>query len=300
MPDLVGVGHCCYDYLCIIREYPPEDGSTRITAIHSQGGGAVATALVAAARLGVQTALIANLGADGVGELITSELEAEGVDLAGVDRLPGVSSLTSYVMIQPQRGTRTKFPLLDRTPPIVWDERRKGLLQQAKVLHLDGTHYQNARSAAELAKDYGVTISLDGCTRQEDNTLNKELAASADILITNAAYPTAVTGKATMESALLELAAWGPQIVMATIGAESVLAVIDGKVRHFPAKPAQVVDTTGAGDVFHGAFLAAYLAGKDLVHCIHFAQYAAARKCEHIGGRKGIPRWEEVEQHYLV
>lgn len=76
------------------------------------------------------------------------------------------------------------------------------------------------RSAAELAKDYGVTISLDGCTRQEDNTLNKELAASADILITNAAYPTAVTGKATMESALLELAAWGPQIVMATIGAE--------------------------------------------------------------------------------
>ncbi|WP_461368909.1 carbohydrate kinase family protein [Candidatus Darwinibacter acetoxidans] len=159
MPDLVGVGHCCYDYLCIIREYPPEDGSTRITAIHSQGGGAVATALVAAARLGVQTALIANLGADGVGELITSELEAEGVDLAGVDRLPGVSSLTSYVMIQPQRGTRTKFPLLDRTPPIVWDERRKGLLQQAKVLHLDGTHYQNARSAAELAKDYGVTIS---------------------------------------------------------------------------------------------------------------------------------------------
>jgi len=119
-------------------------------------------------------------------------------------------------------------------------------------------------------------------------------------LITNAAYPTAVTGKATMESALLELAAWGPQIVMATIGAEGVLAVIDGKVRHFPAKPAQVVDTTGAGDVFHGAFLAAYLAGKDLVHCIHFAQYAAARKCEHIGGRKGIPRWEEVEQHYLV
>lgn len=65
---------------------------------------------MAAARLGVQTALIANLGADGVGELITSELEAEGVDLAGVDRLPGVSSLTSYVMIQPQRGTRTKFP----------------------------------------------------------------------------------------------------------------------------------------------------------------------------------------------
>ena len=299
MVELVGVGHCCQDFLCIVEDYPPEDGSTRITSIEKQGGGAVATAVVAAARLGIRTALIGNLGTDGTGDDIIAELTRERVDVSAMDRLEGVVSLSSYIMIQTERGTRTKFPMRDNLPPIRWDDRQRAMLKQAKVLHLDGTHYANARKAAELAREYGVTVSLDGCTRQKDNRLNRELASMADILITNAVYPTSVTGKASMEEALLEMGGWGPRIVMATVGDQGVYAVMDGEVRQYPACPANVVDTTGAGDVFHGAFLAAYLRGKQVEDCIRFAAYAAARKCEQVGGRRGIPDWDTVESGYL-
>jgi sugar/nucleoside kinase (ribokinase family) len=299
MVELVGVGHCCQDFLCIVEDYPPEDGSTRITSIEKQGGGAVATALVAASRLGIRAALIGNLGMDGTGDDIVAELERERVDVSAMDRLEGVVSLSSYIMIQTERGTRTKFPMRDNLPPIRWDDRQRAMLKQAKVLHLDGTHYANARKAAELAREYGVTVSLDGCTRQKDNRLNRELASMADILITNAVYPASVTGKASMEEALLEMSGWGPRIVMATVGDRGVYAVMDGEVRHYPACPANVVDTTGAGDVFHGAFLAAYLRGKSVEHCIRCAAYAAARKCEQVGGRRGIPDWDAVESGYL-
>lgn len=295
MPDLVGVGHVCQDHLCLIEDYPPEDGSARISEVHVQGGGAVATAIVAAARLGTRAGLIGCLGADRIGDEIVAELEGEGVDVSAISRIEGVASLTSYVMVLPERGTRTKFPMKDRTPPIPWTDRQRTMLARAKVLHLDGTHYENARTAAALARAHGVTVSLDGCTRQKDNDLNRALASQADVLITNAAYPTSVTGLPDMLEALREMSTWGPAIVMATVGAEGVLAVVDGDVRRFPAFEMEVVDTTGAGDVFHGAFLTAHLRGHGLVDCIQFAQYAAGRKCGQLGGRQGIPDRAAVE-----
>lgn len=298
MPELVGVGHICQDYLCVVDHYPAEDSSTRILSVETQGGGAVATAIVAASRLGTTTALIGTLGNDNTGDEIVAELLRENVDVSCIERLEGVKSLFSYVMIDPQAGTRTKFPFKDRMPPLEWSEMQVATLAGAKVVHLDGTHYENAVNAASLAKEHGVLVSLDGSTRQKDNELNRALAAMADVLITNSEYPCLVSGQPTLEQALLEMSAWGPGIVMATAGPDGVYAVIDGAVRHFGAFPAQVVDTTGAGDVFHGAFLTAFLRGKDLEDCIQFAQFAAARKCEQIGGRRGIPDFQTVEKGY--
>ena len=295
MPELVGVGHICQDHLCVIEAYPPEDGSTRITEIEFQGGGAAATATVAAARLGIDTALIGNLGADRIGDEIVDELLREGVDVSALDRLEGVRSLSSYVMICPERGTRTKFPFKDRMAPIAWSQLQRETLSGAKVLHLDGTHYENAVRAASLAKEHGVTVSLDGSTRQRDNDLNRRLASMADVLITNAGYPMLVSGEESLGEALLELSTWGPEFVAATAGQDGVYAVVGGEVRHSPAFNVEVVDTTGAGDVFHGAFLAARLRGKGVEDCIRFAQYAAGRKCGQMGGRRGIPDWATVE-----
>lgn len=298
MLDIVGVGYCCQDFLCVIEDYPPEDGSTHITQTHSQGGGAVATAMVAAARLGMRAGYIGNLGDDAVGNTILDEFRRENVDVSAVSRLSNVNSLSSYVMIQTEHGTRTKFPCRDYMPPIVWDSQKIDMLKQAKILHLDGTHYVNALNASELAKEHGVLISLDGCSRQQDNRKNIELASRADILIMNAVYPLVVSEKSTLQDALLEMSTWGPKIVLSTAGSNGVYAVIGGQVQHFTVCKANVVDTTGAGDVFHGAFLAAYLKGKSLLNCIAFAQCTAALKCGQIGGRTGIPDWATVEQHY--
>ena len=300
MADIVGVGHSCQDYLCIVEHYPPEDGSTHITEIHTQGGGAVATALVAAARLGVSAALIGNLGDDAIGDAMIEEFNRSGVDTSAVGRQEGVQSLTSYVMIDPAHGTRTKFPRRDRMPPIAWNGQQIRMLKGAKILHLDGTHYQNACRAIELARQNNVSISLDGCSRQQDNNLNRRLASMADILIMNAAYPLTVSERPNLHDALLEMSTWGAKIVLSTAGANGVFAAIDGKIYHYPPCKVKVFDSTGAGDVFHGAYLAAYLNGKSLDHCIRFAQYAAALKCGQIGGRQGIPSRDAVEQNYLV
>ena len=296
-PQLIGVGHCCQDSICTIEEYPPEDSSTHITAIDdSQGGGAVATAMVAAAKLGVLTGMIAHLGDDSTGDRIAGDFESYGMDITGIRRIVGGRSSSSIVLVDPGKGTRTKFPYRDNLPSIEWDEQQKELLRNAKILHLDGTQYENAVAAATLAREYGVVVSLDGCSMQKDHAKNRKLAGMADILIMNAKYPLKVSGQDDIRQAMLEMAALGSKVVISTAGKNGCYAVFDGKVHHFSAYPVDAIDTTGAGDVFHGAFLTAWLEQKDVRECIRFASAVSAMKCLKIGGRAGIPSRKEVEQ----
>ena len=290
------MGHCCQDSICTIEEYPPEDGSTHITAIDdSQGGGAVATAMVAAARLGAAAGMIANLGEDGTGDRIQADFQECGIEVSGIRRIRGGRSSSSVVMVDPKKGSRTKFPYRDNLPPISWDEEQKDLLRHARVLHLDGTNYTNALAAATLAKEYGVIVSLDGCSMQKDNEKNRRLAAMADILIMNARYPRRVSEKDTILEAMREMASLGGKVVISTAGKDGCYAVIDGEVHQFSAFAVSAVDTTGAGDVFHGAFLTAWLEGKEIRECIRFASAVSALKCLKIGGRAGIPTRAEAE-----
>ena len=116
----------------------------------------------------------------------------------------------------------------------------------------------------------------------------------SDILIMNKRYPLRVTGKDSYEEALLEISAWGPSTVMCTLGEKGVLAVLDGKVRHFPAYQVKALDTTGCGDVFHGAFLVALLEGYSVEDAIRFSSAVSAIKCQRVGGRAGIPTMGET------
>ncbi len=291
-PQVVAVGHNCMDHLCTVEAYPPEDGSTHITDMVSAGGGAAATAAVAAARLGASAAVVGMLGGDALGSTIRALLAQEGVDTRFLRTVAGGRSSDSYIMVDPRHGTRTKFPYPDDLPPIPWDEAQTAAVEHARVLHLDGTRYDNALAAASIAQSAGVPISLDGCHMQPDNAKNRALASMCSILIMNYRYPVEVTGIDDYEKALLEMASWGPKVVVGTQGERGCLAVLDGTVRRFPAYPVKVTDSTGAGDVFHGAFLAAWLRGMDTERCIRFASAAAALKCEKMGGRAGIPTFE--------
>ena len=296
-PYVVGIGHCCRDTICTVEAYPPEDGSTHILSMDdSQGGGAVATALVAMARLGMRTEVIANLGTDATGDAIAAEFATEGVGMRGITRIAGGRSSVSYVMVNPEKGTRTKFPYRDDLPPIVFDEEKRSLIRGATALHLDGTHYENALNPARIAKEAGVPVSLDGCSMQQDNAKNLALAAMADILIMNARYPLRVSGQPGIEEALRAMAALGgAKVVITTHGGEGCWVLINGCLRRFPAFPVKTVDTTGAGDVFHGAFLTAWLEGRGIEESIRFASAVSALKCTRYGGRAGIPGREAVE-----
>lgn len=297
MFQIVGVGYSCVDRICTVEEFPVEDSSTHIIAKVTQGGGAVATALVAVSRLGIKCAFIGNIGNDKISDEIVRLFEADKVSTEYMVRRDDCHGLESYVMVNPANGSRTKFPQRDYNPPIDWDSRLENAIGKARILHLDGTHYENALNAARIAKRHGVLVSLDGCSMQKDNTKNCALASMADILIMNSKYPLRVSGKESYDEALLEMSTWGPQIVGCTLGEDGSRFVINGKVRPFPCyKAEKVVDTTGCGDVFHGAFLNSYLSGMDLEDCIRFASAAVSIKCTMPGGRAGIPNKEQVLQ----
>ena len=103
--------------------------------------------------------------------------EADKVSTEYMVRSDDCHCLESYVMVNPANGSRTKFPQRDYNPPIDWDSRLENAIGKARILHLDGTHYENALNAARIAKRHGVLVSLDGCSMQKDNTKNCALAS---------------------------------------------------------------------------------------------------------------------------
>ena len=294
--QICGVGYNCVDVICMVEDFPVEDSSTHITKIVRHGGGASATALVAASRLGSDCVFIGNLGFDSMSDNIIAMMREEGVCTDHMVRRKDCWGLESFIMVNPENGSRTKFPQRDYNPAITWDGSLREVIRNSQVVHLDGTHYENALNAARIAKEYGVTVSLDGCSMQKDNDRNRALATLADILIMNSKYPLRVSGKSDYDGALLEMASWGDKKVTGcTLGDRGSRFVIGGKVVAFPAyKAPQVVDTTGCGDVFHGSFLNAYVSGMDTDGCIRFASVAASLKCARPGGRAGIPDRDTV------
>lgn len=292
--DVVGVGDVAYDNLCIVERYPEEDGSTHILEMHNQGGGCCATALVAASRLGFSTAFIGNTGDDEAGRQIRETFIADNVSIEGVDIIEGRRSSLGYVMIDPAKSTRTKFPYRNNLPDIKWTEEKYDLIRNARILHIDSTNYNNSMEAARIAREAGIPVSMDGCSKKVDNSPNARLAAMADILIMNEAFPYYTSGKDNLEEAMKYFADAGSKIVISTLGEKGCVALIDGELKRFPAYKVNAIDSTGAGDVFHGAFVAAYLRNYSLEECIRYASAVAAIKCMKIGGRAGIPNHEQT------
>ncbi len=291
---ITGVGAAVLDHLNLIEDYPMEDGSTHITQIISQGGGACATAVVAAKRLGMHGQMIASVGDDETGRMILDGLDMEGIDTTMIEVVSGGISPHSEIMVDPKTGTRTKFVCNNTLPPIEWNSDQIALLKNSDILHVDGTRYDNAMAAIEIAKQNHIPVSVDGCHMETDRELNRKMAEQADILIMNARYPKLVAKTETTEDALAYFASHGPKVVISTQGTKGCLAWIDGHVEVFPAYSVKAVDSTGAGDVFHGAFIAAYMRGFDVAKAIRYATIAAALKCTQVGGRAGIPTDREI------
>ena len=294
---VAAVGHICWDHIAVCEEYPPENGSRHILRIEDHPGGTASQALVAVARLGGGAAYIGDFGG-AEGEALCRGLDEEGVDVSRCRHHPEIRQHFTNVAVSEKAGTRTFFSYHAPFPPLVFDAQDEALLRSCAALHLDNTESANALAAAALGKQCGLLISLDASSMAKEMARNERLAAMTDILIANETYPTRLTGIADRAEALREIdRAYHPRVLISTAGERGVLALIDGEIRHFPAFPVKAVDTTGAGDVFHGAFLYAYLSGRSVPDAIRFASAAAAIKCTRMGGRDGIPTREDVERY---
>ena len=284
--DVVGFGLNSVDHLCVVKRHPRLDSKQQLVAYDRQPGGQVPTALVALQRWGLCTAYIGSFGDDPGGVMSRASLADEGVDLSGSFLRPGTRQQVSVILIDELSGERSV--LSERVPELIVraDELPRERIADGSVLLMDAVDIPAAIEAARLAREQGVLIVLDTDTPTAGID---ELLALTDVLIVAAEFPARLTGRSELRSALRETARRGPWFVGVTLGPGGALALAQDEWHYVPAFRVPVVDSTGAGDIFHAGSIYGLLQGWPIPDTLRFAAAAAALKCEKLGGRPGIP-----------
>lgn len=291
--DIVGVGYCGCDHVCLLP-FIPQDDKIEIAEHLIQGGGPAATATVAASRLGSRTAFIGAVGDDAEGRSILADFARDGVAAVGVAVQAGAASPTAYCWVERSTGLRSIAWSRGSTRTLdpAHVEANRGLLAGVRALHCDGHHLPAALHAAELVRAAGGTVSLDAGSPLPGI---EALVARTDICIASERFARAFTGETSIEAAARRLRALGPAVVGVTSGMHGAFALDAAGEHRQAAFPVAVVDTTGAGDTFHGAFLHAWLESRSTPHALRIAAATAALKCTALGGRTGIPDRARVD-----
>lgn len=282
MKKVVGLGACVLDTLINCDKYPTEDTKQKASGVFLSGGGPVGNALVVISKLGVKVEVIGGFGGDNAGAYLLEDFKKYGVGIENATVLKEATSFTSYIVLAEDKATRTC--VFDRGT--VTDEPKNlklSAIGDAHVLHLDGNYLECAIEAAKYAKSKGVKVSLDAGGLYAGI---ERLLPYVDILIPSAEFALGLTGKTDIPSAMQELAIrYTPEILAVTDGSNGGYYWDNGKARHYDSFTVKAVDTNGAGDTFHGAFVAAYCYGKTVEECCKFASAVAAYKCTHKGAR---------------
>ncbi|MBM3852293.1 MAG: hypothetical protein FJ399_03965 [Verrucomicrobia bacterium] len=290
--DIIGLGFCSWDYVCAVPRVPL-DGKVEIQRRLNQGGGPAATATFAAQRLGGRTAFIGVVGDDDCGRGILQELRGGGVDVCGVAIRPGAESAVTFCWAEQETGGRSIAWGRGSAAPLQPAEVDLAMVRASRALHLDGLQTAAALHAAAAARAAGVTVCLDAGTLVPRI---EELIAQCDIVIAAEIFARRFCGTKEPEEAVLDLHRRGPRLTAVTQGAKGSVGFDGKELVRVPAFPVEVVDTTGAGDVYHGAFLLRQLEGASLGEAMRFAAGAAALKCEALGGRTGIPTRDRLDE----
>ncbi len=287
----VGIGHPTADLLINIDKLPTRDQDAQLMDISYQYGGKVPTAMAALGRLGVACGCIGVVGNDDEGRAVCADLVRNGVDAGHMVTLdqPGTSL---NVALSEVRGGRNIIKRARGLRGVEPGDLDKDYISQARVLHLSRAG-EAERLAAGWMHEVGgiVAFDADGYTPEIEAMLG-----SIDAFIASEFYYTKRYGDRDIEACCREIAARGPGIVVITLGSRGCVGVQGGQFFRVPVVPVDVVDTTGAGDTFHGAFLYGLLQGWDAKACAEFSSAVSAHKCAAIGGRAALPSLAMLER----
>lgn len=256
--DVIGLGASTLDILSLVDHFPSTRENQQARAMVIEGGGPVATAIVAVARLGGRSAMIDSLGDDWAGNLVVRGFESEGVDTTQIECCPGLATSISTILVSAQNGDRAIMWLPGSVPDLALTESHRSAIRSAKFLHLNGGHFQACMDAVKVARAADVRVSFDGGANRFRPEL-RSLLPLVDICIVAHDFAAQYTGETDAPKAAARLLHEGPQIAAVTDGKNgSWFCARDGASFHQPAflLPASI-DTTACGDAFHGAFLAA-------------------------------------------
>ncbi|MFI5394143.1 MAG: carbohydrate kinase family protein [Candidatus Binatia bacterium] len=289
--DVVGFGLSSVDHLCIVRRHPRLDSKQQLVIYDEQPGGQVPTALVALQRWGLCTAYVGTFGDDVGGASSRAALADEGVELSACVTRQKARQQVSVILIDEVSGERSV--LSERVPELVLhaDELPRQSLTDGSILLMDAVDMPAAIGAARAAKGEGILTVLDTDTPAPGID---ELLQLTDVLIVGAEFPQQLTGISDLRKALRQTAKRGPWFTGVTLGPGGALALVHREFHYVPAFHVPVVDSTGAGDIFHAGSIYGLLQGWPVPDILRFAAAAAALKCEKLGGRPGIPSLERA------
>lgn len=289
--SVIGIGQCSWDYLAPVDAYPPADSKQETGVWIEEGGGPVATALVTLARLGVLGRFHGVVGDDGAGEKIRRSLVAAGLDVSGVRVRPGAVSQTAFIAVEQEGGRRTIFWQRASGIELRPEEFSPDSISGADFLLLDGLMAEASLWGALQAHSRGIPVMLDA-GRLRPGML--EIARECDYVVAAEQFAVDLGWQGDAEHFRGIAESLGAGTVTVTLGTRGSVTYREGAILPLPAFAVDAVDTTGAGDVFHGAYLYGLLRGWELPQVIAFASAAAAMKCRRIGGRAGIPNLGEI------
>ena len=292
--DVLGIGLNATDTVLLLPEFPPYAGKVAFERELISPGGQVASAVVTCARLGLRCKYVGTLGDDHRGTIQRESLAGTGVDTSGLIVRENCLNQTAYIIIDQRTGERTV--LWHRPDGLRLDVSEISLddISSARLLHIDGYDIDSAACAAAYARDHGVLVSLDVDTVYPNF---HRVLKHVDFLVGSSSWPAAWTGETDPFLALARIQnEYGMRVAAMTLGDYGALALSDGVWTYSPAFEVQCVDTTGAGDAFHGGFCFAMLEGMPMQAALEFSNATAALNCTAIGARGHIPVRAEVDE----
>lgn len=294
--DVLGLGCTAVDDILYVPEYPPPDGKVEVRQRERHCGGLCATALVAAARLGARCAYAGTLGEDEGSRFVEAVLAGEGIDLRSLSRQPGAGPIRSTIVVDETRRTRNIF--FDTAGGWGAHPARPGrdVILGARVMLVDRYGLPGMIRAARIARRGGVAVVGD--FESIGRPPFGELLDLVDHLIVSRHFACRLTRRRTAATAAMALWRNDRRVAVVTDGARGCWYV-DGPgraARHIPAFRVEALDTTGCGDVFHGAYAWALARGMPVEERLRVASAAAAIKATRHGGQTGIPTLRQLRK----
>jgi sugar/nucleoside kinase (ribokinase family) len=288
--DILGLGCIAVDDLLYVESYPPPDTKSPVRRRERRCGGQTGNALIAAARLGARCAYAGSLGPDPLSEYVRTSLQGEGIDCSWLRQIPEARPIHSTIIVEAQGGTRTVLYDLDGACPASADWPDQRVIPFARVLYVDQFGIEGMLRAAKVAHDAAIPIVAD--FESDLWPGYHELVALVDHLILGEEFALKLTQTSDPASAVNALWTEDRRAVIVTCGPAGCWYRDSSRSvpLHFPAFPVNTMDSTGCGDVFHGAYATALAKGGEILERLRFASAAAALKAAH----GEMPRRAEV------
>jgi sugar/nucleoside kinase (ribokinase family) len=293
--DVLGLGVVSVDDLLYVKEYPAAESKVRVEHRLRQCGGLTGTALVAAARLGARCGYAGMMGNDDLSNEALEGLKCEGIDISLRARIAEARPAHSTIIVDETHRTRTIFASLDGVAGAADDRPSAEVIGAVRVLLVDHHGVSGTLRAVRMARERGVKVVAD--FERHPGGAFDELLGWVDHLVLSQKFAELLTGHS--EPSLAVKALWNNrrESVVITCGVKGCCSLGKGYDKPFmqPAFPVEAVDTTGCGDVFHGAYAATLAWNFPLEDRVRFASAASALKAQVRGGQAGCPTRNQVE-----